>query len=166
MSMHAPAFGRIRTGPLASDKSAGNNGAFSFSVMVTPTGGLEIISDQPMAEIVESLRKGVAGLTRVNVISSVGCGWEHVSVTVHGVDRCPTWPEMCAVKNIFWDKADTVLQYHPPEAEYVNNHEYCLHLWRPSGFNIETPPSFLVGTVKQGGEPWQREKHPKHQRPT
>jgi len=62
--------------------------------------------------------------------------WEHVSVTVkknkkgkiHELNRCPTWEEMCKVKDAFWDKEDTVVQFHPPESEYVSHHHYCLHL--------------------------------------
>jgi hypothetical protein len=79
----------------------------------------------------------------VFVIASDGEGWEHVSVSRQ--DRCPTWEEMCQVKAIFWDGEDCVIQYHPPESEYVNNHPYCLHLWRPTDQAIPLPDSLLVG---------------------
>ena len=79
---------------------------------------------------------------RLRVIASNGLGWEHVSVSRQ--DRCPTWAEMCAVKAFFWDKEDTVVQFHPPESEYVNVHPNCLHLWRPANFQIQTPPNYLV----------------------
>lgn len=69
---------------------------------------------------------------RLRVIASNGLGWEHVSVSRQ--DRCPTWAEMCAVKAFFWDKEDTVVQFHPN----------CLHLWRPTTFQIQTPPNYLV----------------------
>ena len=36
-------------------------------------------------------------------------------------------------KALFWDEDDCVIQYHPPRSEYVNNHQNCLHLWRPIG---------------------------------
>jgi len=71
-------------------------------------------------------------------------GWEHVSVSTIQ-KRCPTWEEMCFVKNTFWGKDDCVVQFHPPESEYVNNHPYCLHLWRQVGVNWTTPPSIFVG---------------------
>lgn len=77
--------------------------------------------------------------------------WEHVSVTVarEGEEptRCPTWAEMCFVKDIFFAKEETVMQLHPPESEYVNQHEFCLHLWRPleSDNAIPLPPSIFVG---------------------
>jgi len=77
--------------------------------------------------------------------------WEHVSVsvkhakTMKGLDRCPTWEEMSRVKDLFWDKEDCVIQFHPPESEYVSCHGFTLHLWRKQNENFETPPSIAVG---------------------
>ncbi len=81
------------------------------------------------------------------VIASDGMGWEHVSVSSkdNSKVRTPTWDEMCYVKDLFWDAEDCVIQYHPPKSEYVNNHENVLHLWKPVGKQIDTPPSILVG---------------------
>ena len=80
-------------------------------------------------------------------IASDGAGWEHVSVTLNK-KRCPTWQEMCLVKDMFWDSEDVVIQYHAAKSEHVNNHNYCLHLWRPIDKKIECPPSILVGVKK------------------
>jgi hypothetical protein len=80
---------------------------------------------------------------KLRVIASNGLGWEHVSVSRK--DRCPTWDEMCQVKAMFWDEDDCVIQYHPPRSEYVNNHQNCLHLWRPIGVSLPMPPSIMVG---------------------
>ena len=82
---------------------------------------------------------------RVSVIASNGMGWEHVSVSRR--DRCPTWDEMCQVKVLFWGEDACVVQYHPPRSEYVNNHPYCLHLWRPIGVELPMPDSIMVGVV-------------------
>ena len=71
-------------------------------------------------------------------------GWEHVSVSLPDKNRTPNWAEMCFVKNIFWDKDECVVQYHPPETEYVNNHPYTLHLWRPINQKIPVPPKIFV----------------------
>ena len=79
----------------------------------------------------------------VRVQASDGMGWEHVSVSRQ--DRCPTWNEMCQVKDLFWDEDDCVVQYHPPKSDYVNLHPYCLHLWRPIGVEMPRPPKFMVG---------------------
>lgn len=80
---------------------------------------------------------------KMRVIISNGGGWEHVSVSLP--HRCPTWGEMCMIKNLFFNKDETVIQYHPAESEYVNAHEYCLHLWRPINEKIPTPPKEFVG---------------------
>lgn len=69
--------------------------------------------------------------------------WQHVSVSLK--HRCPIWQEMCEIKDMFWGHDKWVVQYHPPENEYVNNHNYCLHLWRPKNGLNQTPPSLLVG---------------------
>lgn len=74
---------------------------------------------------------------------SDGMGWEHVSVSLR--NRTPTWAEMCAIKDTFWGEEECVIQFHPPRSEYVNNHEFCLHLWRPTDAQIPCPPSFMVG---------------------
>ena len=88
------------------------------------------------------------------IIFSDGEGWEHLSVSlrkvvtrsmVKKVDRCPTWPEMCFVKNMFWKPTEVAVQYHPAMADYVNNHNYVLHVWRSTTQEIPTPPAILVG---------------------
>jgi hypothetical protein len=72
----------------------------------------------------------------------VAHAWEHVSVSLE--DRCPTWDEMCQIKDLFWEDDECVVQYHPPKSEYVNRHPYCLHLWRPLLENLPTPPKTVV----------------------
>lgn len=111
---------RIKTGPQASDRSFGNNGAFWIQ-----------------------LSKYFHALA----IASDGAGWEHVSVSIRTESgtRMPTWTEMCYIKNLFWSDEDTVVQYHPPKSDYVNMHPHVLHIWRPVGIEIPRPPSILVG---------------------
>ncbi len=77
-----------------------------------------------------------------SVIFSWGCGWEHVSVSYP--NRCPTWEEMCKVKDMFWNEDECVVEYHPPKSECVNKHPYCLHLWRKIGEDFELPPKEFV----------------------
>lgn len=79
----------------------------------------------------------------LQVIASDGLSWDHVSVSTPS--RCPTWDEMCMVKDLFFDKEETVVQYHPPKSEYVNYHPYCLHLWRHQAVDPLLPPSILIG---------------------
>ena len=48
------------------------------------------------------------------------------------------------VKDLFWGEEDAVLQLHPPKSEYVNNHPFCLHLWRNPRQKIELTPRGLI----------------------
>lgn len=114
---HVPEKYRIKTGQYGSDASYGNNGAF----------------------LVKSLKLS----SPLQIIASDGMGWEHVSVSLP--NRCPTWAEMCFIKNLFWDADDVVMQLHPAQSDYINNHPFCLHLWRPVDQTIPTPDSILVG---------------------
>ena len=80
------------------------------------------------------------------VIASNGGGWEHVSVSPTSRKRkeCPTWEEMCAIKDMFFHEEEAVVQYHPPKSDYVNNHPNCLHLWRPTDCELPRPPAIYV----------------------
>lgn len=78
------------------------------------------------------------------VIASNGGGWDHVSVHLKNKNRVPTWEEMCRLKDIFFEEDETVVQFHPPKSQYVNIHEYVLHLWRPQDGSIKTPPKIFV----------------------
>lgn len=137
MSFHVPELCRVRTGPYGSDASIGNNGAFF---------------------VPNRCAKGADRSVPLKVIASDGClvpeedpalaGWEHVSVSLP--NRCPTWEEMAFIKGLFWDDDDCVVQFHPPRTEYVNNHPYCLHLWRAIDRAFPMPPQILVGVRDMG----------------
>lgn len=71
-----------------------------------------------------------------------GVFWEHVSVSTK--NRVPLWREMCFIKALFWGEDETVMQLHPPKSQYVNQHKYCLHLWRPTREKIPMPPLACV----------------------
>lgn len=113
--MKVPNQYRIRQGPLASNDSYGNNGAFKIP----------------------------KGKKKIAVIASDGMGWGHVSVSLR--HRCPTWEEMCFIKDLFWDPEETVIQFHPPKSKYINNHRYGLHMWRPIETLIQLPLEFMIG---------------------
>lgn len=119
--------GRITSGPSASDRSYGANGAFHIG--------------------------GLCG-EKLMIVASDGRdpesqGWEHVSVSTRR--RVPNWQEMCFVKDLFWDDEETVFQFHPPGSAYANNHpayahnhRFCLHLWK-SPHVLYMPPPILIG---------------------
>ena len=110
---------RILSGLLSSSKEDGNNGVFLIPNYISKLGN-------------------------ISVIASEGCApdssesWEHVSVSL--MHRCPNWYEMCSIKSVFWDDDDVVMQIHPAKKDWVNNHQYCLHLWRPIDQEIPLPP--------------------------
>ncbi len=110
---------RIREGELASDDSLGNNGAFMIRSPLGQTLGV-VVSD--------------------------GEGWDHVSVSLP--KRCPLWSEMCFIKDLFFEPHEVAIQIHPPKSEYVNHHEFCLHLWRSQTRSVQLPPSIFVGPKK------------------
>lgn len=80
----------------------------------------------------------------LRVIADQQEGWQHVSVSC--ADRCPTWVEMEFVKRCFFYTNECAMQLHVPEAEHINCHPYCLHIWAPPhGTVIPRPPGWLVG---------------------
>lgn len=126
MSIQVPEKYRIRRGPTASSIKQGNNGQF---LLAHPdTTDLQLFCQ-----------------------ASNGYGWEHVSISVRRskngdcLPRCPTWEEMCFVKETFWEEEDVVIQYHPAKSAYCNDHPYVLHLFRPIGCKIPEPSPLLIG---------------------
>lgn len=93
------------------------------------------------------------GPTSFGVIISDGSDWdllvlpppafEHVSVSLP--DRCPRWPEMVFIKDLFFEEEEQVIQYHPPKSQHINCHEFCLHMWKPIGVIFPSPPKITVG---------------------
>lgn len=83
-----------------------------------------------------------------DVDDTVSQGWEHVSVSTKR--RMPNWTEMCFVKDLFWDAEECVVQFHPPASTFVNNHRFCLHLWKHNQIVFPTPPAILVGYKSLG----------------
>ena len=136
MTFRVPKPYRVTTGLLASDESYGNNGAFIFDSVIPHRRVMVVASDGEHWQ--------QSGL--------VGIPWEHVSVHCYSGKRqyTPTWIEMCAVKDMFWDAEDVVVQFHPRKSDYVNNHANTLHLWRPVGVEIPTPPAVTVGFKELG----------------
>ena len=129
MAFHVPNQHRIRTGMFATSNGFGNCGAFCIPNPYRQSMPLKVIA-------------------RDNDDGVMDHGWQHVSVSYP--DRCPTWEEMCHVKALFWDTEDTVMQLHPPQSMWVNNHPYCLHLWRPTSAVMPLPPQWMVGDPNLG----------------
>ena len=45
--------------------------------------------------------------------------------------RCPTWPEMVELSEMFFNPGEITIQFHPKKMEYVNELKTALHLWEP-----------------------------------
>lgn len=114
---------RVREGPMGSNESFGFNGAFFVPWWRDPS-------------------------ITFKIICSCGMGWEHVSISLP--HRCPSWDEMCWLKDLFWEEEEAVMQLHPPKSTWVNNVRTCLHLWRPTDEAIPLPPEHLVGIKDLG----------------
>lgn len=125
---------RVTTGPMASSAKDGRNGAFLLppdffgyrrDLYPHAKHAILIISDgsdwdkESMGDI----------------------AWEHASLSFH--DRTPSWAEMCRIKDLLWDEGETVIQFHPAKSSYVNNHKFCLHLWKPVS-EFPVPPTQCV----------------------
>ena len=114
--MKAPERYRVKTGRLGTTAEAGNNGIF----------------------VINKKNK------KFQVIASDGMGWDHVSVTLANRHRCPTWGEMCFIKDLFFPDDEQVVQFHPAKSEHVNINNYCLHLWRYQDSELPKPLEIMV----------------------
>ncbi len=109
---------RLSRGPLASTNHLGMTGGFRYTIKGRLFTIMASDASDPLAQ-----------------------GWEHVSVSTK--KRCPTWGEMCHIKKLFWCPDETVLQFHPAETNYVNIHNFCLHMWKPPQ-EVAMPPLYMV----------------------
>jgi hypothetical protein len=79
-----------------------------------------------------------------NVMISDGMGWRHLSVANARAKVLPSWTIMCRLKACFFSDDSWVVQYHPAQSEYVNDHPFVLHLWEPLEETLPRPPVILV----------------------
>jgi hypothetical protein len=116
---------------------------------------IEQLRIQPRMAITQEAPDGLAafaelastkGHHQAKIIASWGGGWDHVSVSFR--NRTPTWEEMAEIKRMFFRADETVVQFHPEEDEYINQHPYCLHLWKKQGHRHELPPWWMIGLKK------------------
>lgn len=111
---------------------------------------IEDIKNNGYVKIIKDGKDGFGGTfydkksrCNLNFIMSWGAGFEHCSVSMP--TRCPSWEQMCAIKDAFWNDDEVCMQLHPAKKDYVNNHPYCLHIWKPINEKIPLPPTILVG---------------------
>lgn len=111
---------------------------------------LSIIREAPDGLTAWAQLKATVKPQQVAIQVSWGGGWDHVSASFK--NRTPSWEEMAEIKDMFFRKNETAVQYHPEEDEYVNNHPHCLHIWKKQGHTHELPPWWMVGLKK--GKTW------------
>ena len=61
-------------------------------------------------------------------IEADGKNWVHLSVSKR--KEMPSWAELVQVKELFLGKDSLAIQVFPPRSEWVNHHNYCLHLYQ------------------------------------
>jgi hypothetical protein len=66
---------------------------------------------------------------RVIVTEEVHAGqkWQHVSVS--RATRLPTWRDIRTVKDLFIGRDEKAIMVLPADAEYINVHPYCMHMY-------------------------------------
>lgn len=72
------------------------------------------------------------------VIAGRGFSWEHISIS-HVANIMPTYDVMLELKDMFFEDNEIVMQIHPAKKDYVNNHNRCLHIWKPIDQKIPNP---------------------------
>jgi hypothetical protein len=58
---------------------------------------------------------------------------------------------MAFVKRLFFRDDETAMQLHVPASDHVNQHPYCLHLWRPQA---DEEIAAERAEWERAGEPW------------
>jgi hypothetical protein len=107
---------RITTGKMASDATYGWNGHFLVPL------------------------EGQIWLVRI----SDEMGWRHLSVSNSQNRKLPDWMVLRRLKEAFYADEEWACQYFPAREEYINDCQWCLHLWSPLNDTLPTPSFVLV----------------------
>jgi hypothetical protein len=107
---------RIKTGAMASTELDGWNGMF----LVPLEGELwhVMISDQ--------------------------MGWKHLSVTNAQKKMLPSWTVLGRLKDLFYGDDEWACQFFPAKEDYIDDHPFCLHIWKPLDEELPRPSIALV----------------------
>lgn len=65
-----------------------------------------------------------------NLVITKDAGLYHLSISRK--DRLPSYDELKSARYQFLPEVPYMVQIFPPESDFVNVHEFCLHLWQPS----------------------------------
>lgn len=108
---------------------------------------LSIVREDRRIQVMMAAEDGMNGWITLRgkmfmFVASFGGGWDHVSISMR--NRCPSWDEMCEIKDIFFEPEECCVEYHPAKSDYVNMHPFCLHIWRPQDVELPKPPKIYV----------------------
>lgn len=70
--------------------------------------------------------------------------WWHQQLKVF-----PTWDEMCAIKDIFFNDDEAIIEIHPSDEYKIYEKDYTIDLWKPLNKELPLPNPDLVGKVKK-----------------
>lgn len=74
-----------------------------------------------------------------------GREWMHISVSRK--DRLPSWDDLKHVKEVIVGNDRYAYQVFPPASQYVNIHQFCLHMWAPLTGSLPVPEFGSEGTI-------------------
>ena len=101
----------------------------SGAPMNLPTDWSRLPSVIPGVEMFEIAHQGLRMAASVEFHN--GQNWIHVSVSRRS--KMPSYDDLKKVKHDFIGDDRAAYQAFPRAAEHVNLHEFCLHLWCPTG---------------------------------
>lgn len=94
---------------------------------------------------------GAAYKSRTGLVVIISCcverdgkNWVHLSVSKR--KQYPSWDEFSQVKDLFLGSESLAIQVLPPRSEWVNDHNYCLHLYQCLD-ERPTPDFRKLGTI-------------------
>jgi hypothetical protein len=78
------------------------------------------------------------------VCISDGMGWKHLSISNAQKKVLPGWTVMSRIKDLFFADDEWAIQFFPAKEDYINDCEWCLHLWVPLNEPLPKPSIVLV----------------------
>jgi hypothetical protein len=78
------------------------------------------------------------------VIISDKMGWKHLSVSNSQKNVLPGWTILSRLKDAFYGDDEWACQYFPAKEDYINDCEWCLHLWTPLDQELPKPSIVFV----------------------
>lgn len=105
----------------------------------------------PNWKILRQSEDGAAYRNRTGLLVIISCcveadgkNWIHLSVSKR--KQYPSWDEFVQVKELFLGRESLAIQVLPPRSEWVNDHNFCLHLYQCLD-ERPTPDFRKIGTI-------------------